>query len=156
MIDFTASNGIQFRYRVAGVAIQDDRVLLHRTNDEAYWILPGGRVEAGETSSQALRREMWEELGQHIEVGRLLWIAESFLKDEDSEIHGLSLYYLIAISAPLDRFEVMDAQTRLSFAWQPLSGLADLTVYPPFLSQQLLALPEHPVHILDIRTQVTP
>jgi 8-oxo-dGTP pyrophosphatase MutT (NUDIX family) len=156
MIDFTTSNNIRFNFRVAGVALQNDRVLLHRTDDEAHWILPGGRVEAGETSSQALRREMREELGQDIDVGRLLWIVESFLQDHGRVIHGLGLYYLMSLSAPLDRFEVMDGQTRLSFDWQPLSRLSDLAVYPPFLSQQLAALPEHPVHILDIRAKLAP
>jgi ADP-ribose pyrophosphatase YjhB (NUDIX family) len=155
MIDFTTNNNFRFNFRVAGVAIQDDRVLLHRMDDEAYWILPGGRVEAGETSSQALRREMREELGQDVDAGRLLWIVESFLQDAGRAVHGLGLYYLMSLSAPLDRFEVMDGQTRLSFAWHPLSRISDLTVYPPFLSQQLPALPEHPVHILDIRTQST-
>jgi 8-oxo-dGTP pyrophosphatase MutT (NUDIX family) len=153
MIDFITSNGIRFNYRVVGVAIQDDSVLLHTMNDVDYWILPGGRVEAGETSPQALRREMREELGQDIEVGRLLWIAESFLQGAGHAMHGLGLYYQMSLSVPLDRFEVMDGQTRLSFAWQPLSRLSDLTVYPPFLAKQLPALPEHPVHILDIRNQ---
>jgi 8-oxo-dGTP pyrophosphatase MutT (NUDIX family) len=152
MIDFTTANNIRFHFRVAGVAIQNDHVLLHRSNDEDYWILPGGRVEAGETSFLALRREMREELGQDIDVGRLLWIVESFLQDEGRTIHGLGLYYTMSLSAPLDPFEVMDCQTRLSFDWQPLSRISDLTVYPPFLSQQLAALPEHTVHILDIRT----
>jgi 8-oxo-dGTP pyrophosphatase MutT (NUDIX family) len=156
MIDFTTSNNIRFHYRVAGVAIQADHVLLHQSNEETYWILPGGRVEAGETSSQALRREMREELGQDVDVGRLLWIVESFLRFDGRRVHGLGLYYQLTLSAPLDPFEVMDGQTRLSFAWHPLSRLSDLTVYPPFLSTQLLALPEHPVHILDIRTESAP
>jgi 8-oxo-dGTP pyrophosphatase MutT (NUDIX family) len=153
MIDFITSSNIRFNYRVVGVAIQDDCVLLHTMHDADYWILPGGRVEAGETSPQALSREMREELGQDIEVGRLLWIVESFLRDGGRTIHGLGLYYQMSLSASLDRYEVMDGQTLLTFAWQPLRRLSDLRVYPPFLAQQLSALPEHPVHILDIRTE---
>jgi 8-oxo-dGTP pyrophosphatase MutT (NUDIX family) len=153
VIDFITSSNIRFNYRVVGVTIQDDCVLLHTMHDAAYWILPGGRVEAGETSPQALRREMREELGQEIEVGRLLWIVETFLRDGGRTYHGLGLYYLMTLTAPLRSFEVMDGETRLSFAWQPLSRLTDLVVYPPFLAQQLRALPEHPTHILDIRTE---
>jgi len=153
MIDFITSSNIRFNYRVAGVAIQDDCVLLHTMSGVDYWILPGGRVEAGETSPQALRREMREELRQDIDVGRLLWVAESFLRDGGRTIHGLGLYYQMWLTAPLDQYEVIDGRTRLTFVWQPLSRLSDLTVYPPFVAQQLPTLPEHPVHILDIRTE---
>lgn len=36
------------------------------------WEFPGGKQEAGETLPQALQREIWEELGMEIEVGRFL------------------------------------------------------------------------------------
>lgn len=52
---------------VAGVMIQDGRILLcHRSPDRWWypdvWDLPGGHVEPGETPAAALRRDL-EELG---------------------------------------------------------------------------------------------
>jgi 8-oxo-dGTP diphosphatase len=53
---------------VAGAMIEDGRVLLcHRSPSRRWypdvWDLPGGHVETGETPTDALRRELHEELG---------------------------------------------------------------------------------------------
>jgi 8-oxo-dGTP diphosphatase len=36
------------------------------------WSIPGGRIEPGETDTEALVREMFEETGLVVEVGRLI------------------------------------------------------------------------------------
>jgi len=41
----------------------DSRVLLVRRTDDGNWELPGGRIEVGETASEAVRREVYEESG---------------------------------------------------------------------------------------------
>jgi ADP-ribose pyrophosphatase YjhB (NUDIX family) len=158
MIDFTYHRH-RFHYRVAGVAIHEEHVLLHTMDDTDYWILLGGRVEFGELSNDALKREMQEELGQVIQVGRLLLIVDSFLLDAGHQIHGIGLYYAMQLTTPETiraPFQIMDGPSCLSFAWQPLAQVGTLKVYPPFLQHQLLALPDHPQHIADIRTALIP
>ncbi len=53
---------------VAGAMVEDGRILLcHRSPDRRWhpnvWDLPGGHVELGETPTEALKRELLEELG---------------------------------------------------------------------------------------------
>ena len=43
-----------------------------RPSYKSYWEIPGGIVEPGETPMQACTREIAEELGLHVTVGRLL------------------------------------------------------------------------------------
>ncbi|MGI5193724.1 NUDIX domain-containing protein [Streptomyces sp. CA-288835] len=52
----------------------DGRVLLVEPNYREGWALPGGTVESddGETPRQGARRETAEEIGLHLEIGRLL------------------------------------------------------------------------------------
>jgi 8-oxo-dGTP diphosphatase len=61
---------------VAGLIIgDDDRVLItQRRADQALplqWELPGGKVEPGEAPAAALVRELQEELGVRVSVGRI-------------------------------------------------------------------------------------
>ena len=52
---------------VRAVVLNGDRVLVMRNLDGTH-ILPGGRVEEGETAEETLRRELLEEAGVEIEV----------------------------------------------------------------------------------------
>jgi 8-oxo-dGTP pyrophosphatase MutT (NUDIX family) len=59
---------------VKGVLIEDGRVLL-LLNARGQWDLPGGRPEPGESHRAALAREVREETGLSVEVGRALEAA---------------------------------------------------------------------------------
>jgi 8-oxo-dGTP diphosphatase len=64
--------------QAAGAVVQDTggRVLLVRRATEPHsgtWSLPGGRVEPGETLAEAAAREVREETGLDVVVGRRLW-----------------------------------------------------------------------------------
>jgi 8-oxo-dGTP diphosphatase len=58
----------------SGVLFRDslDRVLLVKPSYKPYWDLPGGQIEPGESPKQAAAREIKEELGLTVDVGRLL------------------------------------------------------------------------------------
>lgn len=59
---------------VSAVIEKDGRILLVKEaleSGEAYWIIPGGHVEFGESLVQAVQREIEEETSLDIEVGEL-------------------------------------------------------------------------------------
>jgi 8-oxo-dGTP diphosphatase len=62
------------RLVVAALILRDQKVLIcQRRPDQPMamkWEFPGGKVEAGETAEQALRRELEEELGIAADIGK--------------------------------------------------------------------------------------
>lgn len=61
---------------VAAVLERDGQYLITQRRATAVlplmWEFPGGRVEAGETDQQALKRELLHRLGVDIDVGKLI------------------------------------------------------------------------------------
>jgi 8-oxo-dGTP diphosphatase len=65
---------------VGGIVVGGDaRLLLVRRGQEpalGTWSVPGGRVESGESDAVATAREVLEETGLRVEVGRLVGAVE--------------------------------------------------------------------------------
>lgn len=59
---------------VCGIIVKDDKIFLCRRNAHksmaGYWEFPGGKVEANETQEASLYRELLEELGMKVTVGK--------------------------------------------------------------------------------------
>ena len=150
MISFETTEG-RFNYRVAGVAIAAGRVLLHKRDGDDFWTLPGGRPDPMEPAGDALRREMREELGIQVTVGRLLWLVENFFTFEGRRYHELLLCFEMTcgdLASGLDDFEGFEGDRPMLFRWYPLDALEALPVRPVFLAPALRTLPATPVHVV--------
>jgi ADP-ribose pyrophosphatase YjhB (NUDIX family) len=139
-----------FNYRVAAIAIQNNKVLLHKYEGFDFWALPGGRAELDEHSITTIKREMKEELDEDINVERLLFINESRFEHLNKEVHELALYYLVSFNdnseviKATEAFDVKEIDgTTLTFKWFNLSEVSELELYPEFLRTRLNDLPEH-------------
>ncbi|MGD9898186.1 MAG: (deoxy)nucleoside triphosphate pyrophosphohydrolase [Calditrichaceae bacterium] len=81
-----------------------------------YWEFPGGRVEKDETSDEALRREIKEEVDLDIRVDELFW-SSTF--DYDVKIVEI-LFYNSTLIDPFQQIIPLEVD---DFKWIPLSEL---------------------------------
>ncbi|ATG50759.1 ADP-ribose pyrophosphatase [Brachybacterium vulturis] len=71
---------------------EHDHLVIEKPNYRDHWLLPGGGVDAGEDARQCARREVLEELGLDLEVGRLLtvdWLPSSAVRSAPMGVHFL-------------------------------------------------------------------
>lgn len=148
-------SGQRFNYRVAGIIIVDDHVLVCREDDDDYTMLPGGRVELGEPSALSLARELAEEIALPAEVGRICATSESFYRREGEDFHELGFFYEAHLpgQGPNGNSPWLVRQDEghdLYFFWVPLDGdaLEDMNLLPRWLPGFLPKLPEAHAHII--------
>ena len=65
-----------FNHRVAGVIIKNNKILAQKNTKADNYYLPGGRVMFGESSEEALAREIKEELKINIKDYKPIWVNE--------------------------------------------------------------------------------
>ena len=149
----------RFNYRVAGVLIHENRLLVMTDERSPYYYLPGGRVSMNEESTMAIKREIKEELDVEVEVTQLLWIVENFFVEQQSQeqFHEIGMYYLLQLTEEdiLKRGQefIMNegGYKKLSFLWIPLEKIKHLNIYPLFLKERIMNLPQVPEHLVVIK-----
>ncbi|MFA5069998.1 MAG: NUDIX domain-containing protein [Patescibacteria group bacterium] len=72
---------------VKAIIIENNKILLLKRNREGriYWVFPGGQVESGETDEQALKREVKEEVGVDVSVGKLIFQTKYKLPKKETK-----------------------------------------------------------------------
>lgn len=80
---------------VACIIDEQERVLLTRRCIEPFcnqWVMPGGKVDHGETLAEALHREVREEVGIDVHIDGLLDVYEHVAVGDNRD-HYVILYY---------------------------------------------------------------
>lgn len=132
-------NDYMFSYRVAGICVQNGKVLIHKPANEDSFAFPGGHVAYGETNEETLIREFREEIGADISVNNLKWVQENFFPWGEKKCHQICLYYIVTINGgniPTDGVFTGREKLRsrgsseLEFYWKSIDELANIRMFP--------------------------
>ena len=126
----------ELRIRPAARAIvidPDDRILHVRfvfPGGKTFWATPGGGIEEGESSKEAIRRELAEETGlDAVDIGPVVWTRLHIIPFIGGQRDGQhERYHLVRtppfIPAPLHSWAQMNAEYVFELRWWALPELA--------------------------------
>ena len=132
-----------FKFRVSGIIIRNGKVLLVEMDHAGFYCLPGGHVELGETTEEAMIREMKEETTKDTYIKKYLGNIENFfINKHNVSIHEIAFYYLMDFKddeiKDLIRLENDEGTlVNLNFKWFDLNELDSVNIKPIFLKEIL-------------------
>ncbi len=135
------NNDYNFKFRVSGLIIKNNKLLLVDMDDNGFLCLPGGYVELGETTEEAVRRELKEEIQKDVKIEKYLGVVENyFINKYSKKMHEISFYYLMDfVSNDIDDndFTLVENDKgrtiKLDFKWIDINDLNDFDVRPALL-----------------------
>ena len=109
---------------VAVIVSPQRQILIARRSDDQHqgglWEFPGGKIEAGETTSQALIRELNEEVGLVTQVEQMSPLVEILFDYPDKQVCLDVLWVDVDVQA-LDQAHGAEGQPIAWVGWDKLS-----------------------------------
>lgn len=128
----------KLRVRSCGVLVENDSILLVNLHspviNKPIWTVPGGGVEFGETTRDAVEREFKEETGLEVRALEILHINELI----ENQFHAIEFYYKVEkitsdIKVGKDPERDENRQIITDVRYFKLSEIDNLNIAPEFL-----------------------
>lgn len=135
--------------RVGAIILKDGKFLMVCSDRDDYLYSVGGRIQFGETSEEAVVREVEEETGVRMEIDRLGFVSEVyFYGDAPSNlgktIYEVSFYYYMKVPEGFEPVssDFMEGESEEHLRW--VSAEDEIRMFPTFFKTEL----SHPEHVV--------
>jgi ADP-ribose pyrophosphatase YjhB (NUDIX family) len=133
-----------FYYRAGAIIIEDNHVLMIKSDAVDYYYSIGGAVNHGETAADAVLREVREETGVDYEIARPVYLYENIFTENNQQFHGVELFFFMKPRGTTDglvcKSHGMDG-AKEHLHWLPIDSLDDVKLFPEFFKSRLFQFP---------------
>ena len=131
----------RIRNSAKALIIKDGKMAAIRINDghEEWFIMPGGGQEVGEQLSEAVCREVAEELGLEVEPKELVFVVEGV---QGETFHRVDLVFLCEYIRPIENAVLHGDTNQAGVEWLDIKTLNTSKLYPSKLRRQIMNLAE--------------
>ncbi|MBF0778308.1 NUDIX domain-containing protein [Streptococcus cuniculi] len=141
-VDFRTKKDHQiFGVRATALILKNQKLFLSYREDTKKYYTIGGAVKVGESTEDAVVREVKEELGIAVAVKQLAFIVENHFtavdKEEVIDFHNIEFHYLVE---PLEKVpsHMMEEGDSSPCYGVEVDNLVNIDVVPAFLKTHLL------------------
>ena len=146
-------DGQLLNVRTAMVIIHNNKVLTHRNVNSDHYAIPGGRVQIGEDSAKALKREVMEEMGKEIELIGYVTTIENFFEMKGRKYHEIEFIHLAEFKNEEDKkiedtIKNVEGKDYLQYEWLDIDKIEEYPIMPKAV-KQVIKDGKFPVHIIN-------
>lgn len=139
----------QFHYRTSGIIYNKDKtkILLFKSSNREFYMLPGGKVNELESSENALKREVQEETGLDINIIDIKCFSECIVTDKEMTYQQVEAIYEASYNDEIinDEFNGLEGNWIL-FKWFNINELNNILIEPKGIKD---ILKNNKNHIVD-------
>lgn len=142
-------NNYQFHYRTSAIIYNKDKtkILLFKSSNRDFYMLPGGKVNELESSEDALKREVQEETGLKINIIDFKCFSECVVTDKEMTYQQVDAIYEASYNDEInnDEFNGLEGNWIL-FKWFNINNLDNILIEPKGIKD---ILKNNKNHIVD-------
>ncbi len=142
-------NNYQFHYRTSAIIYNKDKtkILLFKSSNRDFYMLPGGKVNELESSEDALKREVQEETGLKINIIDFKCFSECVVTDKEMTYQQVEAIYEASYNDEInnDEFNGLEGNWIL-FKWFNINNLDNILIEPKGIKD---ILKNNKNHIVD-------
>lgn len=142
-------NNYQFHYRTSAIIYNKDKtkILLFKSSNRDFYMLPGGKVNELESSEDALKREVKEETGLEINIIDFKCFSECVVTDKEMTYQQVEAIYEASYNDEInnDEFNGLEGNWIL-FKWFNIKDLDNVLIEPKEIKD---ILKNNKNHIVD-------